>query len=270
MFAESDIVIKTRQYVEDLMGKNLSDDLSYHNLQHTQEVVKATLEIGENNELSDDQMEMAVLSAWLHDTGYLNGAENHEQESIDIAKEFLNGNSYAPEKLKVVLDAIEATRVPQHPKNLVGEVLCDADMYHLSNDQFKIKSKLLKKELEIRRDRPIEDEEWLGETLSFVKQHRYFTNYGKYVLEPRKAKNLKKLKKGKKKSKDNDKAKNDKSEKYVDKLENEVVKLKNRLDREREIRPTRGIETMFRTTSRNHLTLSGMADNKANIDPIMN
>ncbi|UII27854.1 DUF5706 domain-containing protein [Fulvivirga maritima] len=30
-------------------------------------------------------------------------------------------------------------------------------------------------------------------------------------------------------------------------------------------KPGRGIETMFRITSKNHLTLSGMADNKANI-----
>jgi len=35
--------------------------------------------------------------------------------------------------------------------------------------------------------------------------------------------------------------------------------------KDKEGKPTRGIETMFRTTSKNHLELSAMADNKANI-----
>ncbi|MGB5929020.1 MAG: Pycsar system effector family protein, partial [Cyclobacteriaceae bacterium] len=45
------------------------------------------------------------------------------------------------------------------------------------------------------------------------------------------------------------------------KLEKKVAKLKKKKDK----RPDRGIETMFRTTSRNHIDLSAIADNKANI-----
>jgi len=48
-------------------------------------------------------------------------------------------------------------------------------------------------------------------------------------------------------------------------LQSKLVKLQNKIDQDRELKPTRGIETMFRITSKNHLTLSGMADNKANI-----
>ncbi|MEP2025305.1 Pycsar system effector family protein, partial [Reichenbachiella sp.] len=43
-------------------------------------------------------------------------------------------------------------------------------------------------------------------------------------------------------------------------LEKKLEKATNK-----ENKPTRGIETMFRTTSKNHLDLSAMADNKANI-----
>ena len=261
MFTESPIVVETRKYVEELMSQ-FSEDLSYHNYQHTCDVVKAAIEIGEKTELSDDQMEMVVLAAWLHDTGYSNGSENHEKESRNIADSFLSDHDYSDIKLKEVLDAIESTRMPQSPKSIVGEVLCDADLYHLSNDQFKVRSKMLKQEMEARTKESIDDKEWANETISFFKQHRYFTNYGRYVLGPKKDKNLKKLKKSWKEKKGN---KEEKSEKIIDKLENELVKVRNRLDREREIRPTRGIETMFRITSRNHLTLSGMADNKANI-----
>ena len=53
--------------------------------------------------------------------------------------------------------------------------------------------------------------------------------------------------------------------KYIAKLEDQVVKLQNKVEQVKIQKPDRGIETMFRITSKNHLTLSGMADNKANI-----
>lgn len=51
----------------------------------------------------------------------------------------------------------------------------------------------------------------------------------------------------------------------VDKLEGKVTKLKEKVKKAKELKPDRGIETMFRTTSKNHMELSAIADNKANI-----
>ena len=93
MFTESPIVTETRKYVEELMS-DFSEDLSYHNFQHTSDVVKAAIEIGEKTELNEDQMEMVVLAAWLHDTGYSNGSEDHEKESRNIANNFLSDQEY--------------------------------------------------------------------------------------------------------------------------------------------------------------------------------
>lgn len=51
----------------------------------------------------------------------------------------------------------------------------------------------------------------------------------------------------------------------VEELEEKVSKLKQKVKKAKELTPTRGIETMFRTTSKNHMELSAIADNKANI-----
>jgi len=51
----------------------------------------------------------------------------------------------------------------------------------------------------------------------------------------------------------------------VEQLEEKVTKLKKKVKEAKELKPTRGIETMFRTTSKNHMELSAIADNKANI-----
>ena len=51
----------------------------------------------------------------------------------------------------------------------------------------------------------------------------------------------------------------------VEELEEKVTKLKEKVKKVKELKPDRGIETMFRTTSKNHMELSAIADNKANI-----
>jgi len=51
----------------------------------------------------------------------------------------------------------------------------------------------------------------------------------------------------------------------IEELEDKVSKLKAKLKKAKELSPTRGIETMFRITSKSHMELSAIADNKANI-----
>lgn len=51
----------------------------------------------------------------------------------------------------------------------------------------------------------------------------------------------------------------------VEELEGRISKLKKKVKKAKELTPTRGIETMFRTTAKNHMELSAIADNKANI-----
>jgi hypothetical protein len=57
----------------------------------------------------------------------------------------------------------------------------------------------------------------------------------------------------------------EKTEKRYEDLEQEVIKLRSKLEKQKSFKPDRGIETMFRTTSHNHVLLSSMADNKSNI-----
>ena len=239
MHIDSNILNETRKQVEKLFSGHYSKDFCYHSLEHTKEVVKAAINIGERSELTAEQVELVILAAWLHDSGYSKGSTDHEKESRNIAREFLQSKGFPEEKIAVIEEAIEATRIPQRPKDIIGEVLCDADMYHLSTNQFINQSLLLKKENEAVHGKTIDEESWMRETLKFAKQHSYFTNYGNYILSKKKSKNVKKLKKLQNKTG---------PDKYIDQLESELVKLKHKLDQEREIKQTRGIETMIRIT----------------------
>jgi hypothetical protein len=130
-------------------------------------------------------------------------------------------------------------------------VLCDADFAHCAATDFLEKSENLRLEF-VANGKEISERDWIQGTYTLFEEHHYFTSYGKKVLAPLKAINQEKVKERLKKLKKADK----KEAKLSEEISQQVEKNK---------KPDRGIETMFRTTSSNHFQLSAMADNKANI-----
>jgi len=256
---ETDLLKKTKVYVESFLKENLSEQIYYHDLEHTIEVVNHVIEIGTASNLSNIELETALIAGWFHDVGYYKGSDNHEAESKAVAEKFLKSENVDDSIIANVGSCIISTIIPQRPLNLMEEVLCDADLYHLATKDFFKKSELLRKEFSIIFHDEIDDEVWIKNSIKFIKNHTFFTDYAKEKLLPLKKENLKKLKIlnkdiGKRKDyKDGKKKKNKNGEK------GQVV------DNESKEKPTRGIETLFRITSRNHVDFSSMADNKANI-----
>jgi len=256
----SEIIDKAESEVTQIL-LTLPTTMVYHNLNHTREVVKAAEKIGKYANLNEEEMEILMLAAWFHDSGFKFSFENHEEKSIEIAEKFLKDCDYPTEKMEKVLSTILSTTVSQEPTTLIENVLNDADFIHLSKKSYFDKLLLLKSELENVNDEKIMDVEWYEKNLEFLKTHRYFTEYGKTVLGPKVEKNVQVQYKMIKK---------------LGKLQDEMIGKDLNLDPDRikelkkklkkvEGRPDRGIETMFRLTSRNHISLSSIADNKANI-----
>ena len=94
MVEESELVKKSQNYVETFLKENLSEGIYYHDLEHTQEVVDASKEIGMASNLTDDEMETVLVAAWFHDTGYYTGMDDHESKSKEVAEEFLTGSRF--------------------------------------------------------------------------------------------------------------------------------------------------------------------------------
>ena len=230
---ETTLIRNTRMHAETILEKKMPSHMCYHDAQHTKDVVWASYEIAKALNLSEEQIETILLGAWLHDTGYHNGKSDlHEDESINIARTFLAKENVDPERIEAVVGVIEATRIPQKPTNIMEEVICDADLYHLASDKYFEKSEQLKKEIVKTKGLALDDAEWFAMNVAFFEQHDYFTSYGKEVLQPKKALNLKKVKSRLKALKSD--------KKYVKELEKEVKKLREKTSEENQ-RPTRGI-----------------------------
>lgn len=253
---ESSLIEQAKTLAEEVFRDPVFEKQFFHNLRHTEDVVAAVKDIGLRSDLTDDEMEIAIVAAWLHDLGYKYGAENHEESSARLAEELLERLAVPMKKIKVISSVILSTRIPQKPKTVIEKVLCDADLYHLSNKTFSEKSEKLREEWKATGLREMTDQEWVQHNIDFMQEHNYHTPYGQTLLDEGKKKNIKKLKKD---------LEPEISKKKYRKLQDEVVKLRTKLDKTKVLKPDRGIETMFRLTSHNHIMLSQMVDNKASI-----
>lgn len=256
MDEKTDFLLQIENHVKDTLQKELPKEVVYHNLDHTFQVVNAAKEIGQNSGLTEEDMEIVTIAAWFHDLGYKESGQNHEEISAKLAKEFLAEHSYDAGKIEKVQNCILATKMPQSPKNLMEEVVCDADLHHLGTEDYFRMARKLKKEINNNnKDELLTDAKWMQMNVDFIKKHKYFTEYAENKYGQQKLKNRKKVKKKLKK----------KVTPEIDQYLTQINKLQSKLQKFKTTKPDRGIETMFRLTSKNHLDLSSMADNKANI-----
>ncbi|NHF60650.1 HD domain-containing protein [Flavobacteriaceae bacterium TP-CH-4] len=243
----SEIIEKTKLFATDLLTNQLDPKFLYHNLRHTQRVVKNTKELLDHYKLEGKEEETVLLAAWLHDTGYTKGCKKHEEQSCKIAREFLEKQRYEKENIDRVTDLIMATERYYEPQNLLERILRDADASHFGKDSYLETSEHLREELSLLGLADYSASEWRNANIKmFESEQKFYTDYAKEHWEPGKKKNLKKLKKDRK------------TEKEIAKKE----KLKAQFKAES---PDRGVQTLFRVTLKNHLTLSDIADTKANI-----
>lgn len=243
----SDILDKTQQFVVELLTNQLDKRFLYHNLRHTQRVVKSTKQLLDSCSLSDQEMEILELVAWLHDTGYTKGINEHEESSCKIAEEFLSKEGYNSDGIEKIKSCIRATKWNAKPANLMDKIIRDADSSHFAQSSYVETSELLREELKLLGVKDYSQREWLdGNIQVFRTDHQYYTDYAKEHWLEKKDKNLRKLIKDKK------------SEKKIAKKERLKVKFKSES-------PDRGIQTLYRVTLKNHIALSDIADTKANI-----
>jgi predicted metal-dependent HD superfamily phosphohydrolase len=169
--------------------------VKFHTFRHAKAVVKACQEIGAACGLREEDLEVVTLAAWFHDTGYLEGIDGHEERSVAIATGFLRENDYPEEKITRIAGCIRATKLPQSPKNLLEQVLCDADIAHLAGKDFFKVTELIRSEIEHRMRLKLTEAEWLAMNTNFVAAHPYHTECARSKFAEQHAANLEALKK---------------------------------------------------------------------------
>ena len=251
-----DILKISEDYAKNLLKDKLSSVYTYHNLDHTIQVVDKIKILAKEENISHEDTENLILAGWFHDLGYVDDADNHEEESRKIASDFLKQHQFSEERIAKIGELILATDKFYKPKNHLEEIIKDADMYHLASDDYFRICENLRQEIKEVHHQKFSKLQWAELNITFFAKHQFYTKFAKENWQPEKEKNVEKILSSIKNIKEEKKEKSS--------LEKDKALL-NKKKLEKLESPERGIETMFRITLNNHTKLSQIADSKANI-----
>jgi len=256
-------MLEVEAYVTNFISEQVSKDFAYHDIQHTISVVNDAKEMGEMMELTEADMEILLLAAWFHDTGYDKGALDHEERSAKYARNYLRGHGYSEEDLKSIETIILATKMPHDPKSLMERIICDADLGHVGQKIYWERCSKVRQEMALTKNVIMTDLEWVDFELEFMNNHAFKTPVAKQLYNNRKKKHIRQLLKQKTRLNPHTLYTVD----GIGKMKNKTGKKGKKRQRPdlKENNLGRGVETMYRTTYRTHVNLSSIADNKANI-----
>ena len=247
----SKLINECKEYVFSLLQDELPSHIIYHNFPHTLRVVKKLQELIKGEGVPEKDAELLQIAAWFHDSGFVTGANNHEESGVKLAKDFLK-NKISDDDFSTVKQLILATKMGHKPINQLERIIKDADCSHLASKSFNQTSDLLKEELRLTNAADHSDLDWKKGNVTFLTNHQFYTNYAFENWQEKKQSNLLELFKSVKKLE---------KERKVNKQKKKAIKEK---EKKAEL-PEKGVETMFRVTLRNHNKLSQIADTKANI-----
>lgn len=257
------LIDESYAYVKERFEKaTQKKELLYHNWDHTKFVYDSAMHIAQHADVTEQEKEWIAIAALFHDLGYMDGPQNHEERSANEVEQFLLEKNYSAEGIERIKQLIMVTNLTKEPESIGQQIIKDADLAHLGDENYMSIYMNLKEEMAKMTAHFQSDEEWNRSCCKFLQAHKYYTDYARRHFRPKKMENIQKLEdqikilENKEKNEKSDDSSN--PEKGAD-----PVKKKKKKKAKSDI-PEKGIETMFRVSLRNHLNLSRLADNKAN------
>lgn len=235
------ILEKSYQYTKDYFARQNQDNFSYHNWNHTIRVWDAVKKMINADATIDSRSALHLqIAALFHDIGYFTDYKNHEQVSADMAADFLASNGIPKEDIQEIRHLILATKPDWKAGKEVQYILRDADMSGLASKKYMSIAEGLRQEKN-NDDSPEEfdKEKWIKENIQFLSTYHYESGVGQKLFNKGKKKNIRRLKKKR--------------------------KAMDKESRTQTIASSKSAQTQLKTALRNHIDLSSIADNKANM-----
>jgi predicted metal-dependent HD superfamily phosphohydrolase len=181
---------QARAYALQRLECELPAALTYHSLAHTRDdVAPASLRFAAIAGVSGEQRMLLHTAAYYHDIGFVVQRADHELVGARIAAETLPSFGYSPAQIERIHGMIMATKLPQSPRNLLEQLLADADLDALGRTDFLSRNQALRDELAAYGAR-WDDLAWAQEQLCFVGSHQYWTDAARQVRGEQKRRNI--------------------------------------------------------------------------------
>lgn len=225
----------------------------FHTYPHAMTTVDRVAEIARAEGINGEDLEVALLAACFLHTGYLFDRQEWTSYSLREARRFLAGEEFPKEKQNRVAQCLHAGSGAHPPADDAQRLLVDARQLTDLIEGFADRNPLLKLEIEFLSQQTYDHLDWARYQLQELLNVRLHTAYARNRYQEELSRLILRQKEA------------------VEKTER---KLRNALPPPPPERPftqletdapVRGAQTFFRANYRNHINLSAIADNKANI-----
>lgn len=180
------------EFILEKLEQGLPKNLYYHNLKHTVDVYTQVELIGRSENLGAEDILLLRTAALFHDAGHMIDYSTHEEMSVKLVREILPEYYYSQEQIDIVSQLIMATKMPPRPKNLLEQIMCDADLDYLGRVDFLPVSNKLYQELH-EHGKVGTLREWNELQIKFIESHQYFTSTARRLRNVNKNSQLAKL-----------------------------------------------------------------------------
>lgn len=184
---------KAERHIMKVLKDGLPDNLYYHGIHHTYDVVEAVERIALLEGITGEEMFVLKSAATYHDAGFVKQYAKNEPIGIEMAKEILPLYGYTPEQVNEVEKLIYATIIPHNPQSLLQEIICDADLDYLGRDDFHQIADTLRMELQ-ERNIVGSKRSWDEMQVKFLNMHKYFTKSAIKLRQAKKEKHIEEIK----------------------------------------------------------------------------
>ncbi|GAA4431207.1 hypothetical protein GCM10023188_18560 [Pontibacter saemangeumensis] len=183
-----------QRHVVNKLQARLPQQLTYHSLSHTLDVLKQaeTIALAEGLKCPEGLLSLKV-AALYHDSGFIDHYHNHEAQGCRIAQQELPGFGFSDAQIEQICSMIRATKIPQNPTTHLEQIICDADLDYLGREDFSQIAQTLYEEL-VSFGVLAGEDEWNNLQVKFLESHQYFTCYSKANRELHKQAHLASLK----------------------------------------------------------------------------
>lgn len=236
-----------RQYVLRLYGQRQNPRLLLHNYAFADALVQQVEVISDAQQASETDRCTALLAALFYPTGHLFDYNNPAPYCLKVAQQFLQQSGASEPEQRRVLSSLQRAIRKEMPANEAERLVQDAvtaTTYLLKREE---RMPLLQLERELMLQRSYTKSEWSQQMLDDLLQLKLYTHHGQATFQPLLAR-----------------AVHQQQTETEKRIEKEEAKSGRYTSIEKKD-PVRGTQTYFRTNYRNHINLSAIADNKANI-----
>ncbi len=175
-------LLDVEEFIMNKLEKELPQDLLFHNAEHTSHVYTQVELLGRGEKINEEDLLLLRTAALLHDIGYIDQMDDHEARSVEYAREILLLYRYKEKQIERICELILATAIPSDPKNLLEQIICDANLDHLGRVDFLIQSDKLFQEYRMRH-KIKSKKDWNQFQINFLKTHEFYTSIAKKMCE---------------------------------------------------------------------------------------